>query len=112
MPVQTLDGTVEITLATRRQSGTYAQIEREGTAGRGMGAGDLLVTPRIVLPEKIDADLEAQAKRLSENGPVRSSRRQGSEGAPKLTRQNLPSVPGTDSIRDRGRQGAVARSRN
>ncbi len=64
----TLDGTVEITLPPGANRGRTLRLRGKGLPA-ATGAGDLLVTPRIVLPEKIDADLEAQAKRLSENAP-------------------------------------------
>ncbi len=68
IPVQTLDGAVEITLPPGANRGRTLRLRGKGLPAAA-GAGDLLVTPRIALPEKIDADLEALIKRLSETAP-------------------------------------------
>ena len=59
---------MEITLPPGANRGRTLRLRGKGLPAVA-GAGDLLVTPRIALPEKIDADLEALIKRLSETAP-------------------------------------------
>ena len=68
VPVATLDGTVEITLPPGANKGRTLRLRGKGLPGPA-GAGDLLVTPRLTLPERPDADLEALAKRLRDEHP-------------------------------------------
>jgi DnaJ-class molecular chaperone len=58
--VPTLDGSVEMTVPAWSNSGRVLRLRGKGMPSAGGGsAGDLLVTLRIGLPEKPDADLEA-----------------------------------------------------
>jgi len=63
--VPTLDGSVDFTLP----AGTGQRVFR--LKGKGIvnkeGAGDLLVTTRVVLPEKLDEDLVAVLKKMREH---------------------------------------------
>ena len=68
VPVATLDGTVEITLPPGANKGRTLRLRGKGMPGPN-GAGDLLVTPRVVLPERSDPELEALAKRLRDEQP-------------------------------------------
>jgi DnaJ-class molecular chaperone len=68
VPVATLDGTVEITLPPGANKGRTLRLRGKGMPGPN-GAGDLLVTPRVALPERPDADLEALAKRWRDEHP-------------------------------------------
>ncbi len=68
VPVTTLDGTVEITLPPGANKGRTLRLRGKGMPGQG-GVGDLLVTPRIALPERVDPDLEALATRLRDHEP-------------------------------------------
>ena len=68
VPVATLDGTVEITLPPGANKGRTLRLRGKGMPGP-TGAGDLLVTPRVALPEKTDPELEALAKRLRDEQP-------------------------------------------
>ena len=57
--VPTLDGTIELTLPSGHRSGRTLRLRGRGLpAANGQTAGDLLITPRIVLPEGTDSDLE------------------------------------------------------
>lgn len=68
VPVTTLDGTVEITLPPGANKGRTLRLRGKGMPGP-TGAGDLLVTPRVVLPERIDSDLEDLARRWRDENP-------------------------------------------
>jgi DnaJ-class molecular chaperone len=57
--VPTLDGSVELSLPAGARNGRTLRLRGKGLpAGNGHPAGDLLVTPRIVLPEGSDPALE------------------------------------------------------
>jgi DnaJ-class molecular chaperone len=56
--VPTLSGKVQITIPPNSSSGRVLRLKGKGLP-KATGAGDLLVTPRIVLPEGASADLEA-----------------------------------------------------
>ena len=68
IPVPTLDGTVEITLPPGANRGRTLRLR-----GKGLPAspkpGDLLVTPRIALPDRIDPDLETLMKQWKDDKP-------------------------------------------
>ncbi len=68
VPVTTLDGTVEIKLPPGANKGRTLRLRGKGMPGPH-GAGDLLVTPRIALPERHDPELDALAKRLRDEHP-------------------------------------------
>jgi DnaJ-class molecular chaperone len=66
--VPTLDGAVELAIPPGTSSGRTFRLKGKGFPGKG-GAGDLLATVRIMLPEGGDADLEALMKRWREGKP-------------------------------------------
>ncbi len=68
VPVATLDGTVEITLPPGANKGRTLRLRGKGMPGPN-GTGDLLVTPRVTLPERTDADLDALARRWRDEQP-------------------------------------------
>ena len=68
VPVATLDGAVEITLPPGANKGRTLRLRGKGMPGPS-GAGDLLVTPRVALPERADPELEALAKRWRDEQP-------------------------------------------
>jgi len=63
--VPTLDGSVDLTLPAGAASQRVFRLKGKGVQSKD-GAGDLLVTTRIVLPERIDDDLETALRRLRE----------------------------------------------
>ncbi len=58
IPVPTLSGKVQVTIPPNSSSGRVLRLKGKGLPTK-TGAGDLLVTPRIVLPDGADAELEA-----------------------------------------------------
>jgi DnaJ-class molecular chaperone len=66
--VPTLDGSVDLTLPPGTNGARVFRLKGKGVKARE-GAGDLLVTPRIVLPDTIDPDLEAALVRLRDTKP-------------------------------------------
>lgn len=68
VPVATLDGAVEITLPPGANKGRTLRLRGKGLPGPS-GAGDLLVTPRVALPERADPELEALARRWRDEHP-------------------------------------------
>ena len=68
VPVPTLDGAVEIALPPGANKGRTLRLRGKGLPGAN-GAGDLLVTPRVTLPERADPDLEALAKQWRDERP-------------------------------------------
>jgi DnaJ-class molecular chaperone len=66
--VPTLDGSVDLTLPPGTTGARVFRLKGKGVQAKD-GAGDLLVTPRIVLPQTIEPDLEAALKRLREETP-------------------------------------------
>jgi DnaJ-class molecular chaperone len=75
IPVPTLSGRVQVTVPPHSSSGRVLRLKGKGLPKQS-GAGDLLVTPRIVLPEGTDGELEAlmrrwrEEKRPSPRGPT------------------------------------------
>jgi DnaJ-class molecular chaperone len=65
IPVPTLSGKVQVTIPPRSSSGRVLRLKGKGLP-KAEGMGDLLVTPRIVLPEGADGELEALARRWRE----------------------------------------------
>jgi DnaJ-class molecular chaperone len=63
--VPTLDGAVELAIPPSTNSGRTFRLKGKGFPGKG-GAGDLLATVRIMLPEGGDHDLEALMKKWRE----------------------------------------------
>jgi DnaJ-class molecular chaperone len=66
--VPTLDGAAEITVPAGSTGQRTLRLRGKGVAA-AEGAGDLLVTLRIVLPERPDPELEALARRLRDADP-------------------------------------------
>jgi DnaJ-class molecular chaperone len=66
--VPTLDGAVELAIPAGTNSGRTFRLKGKGFPGKN-GAGDLLATIRIVLPEGGDAELEALMKEWREDRP-------------------------------------------
>ncbi|MGH6673468.1 MAG: DnaJ C-terminal domain-containing protein [Xanthobacteraceae bacterium] len=60
--VPTLDGHVELTIPAWTSSGRTFRLRGKGFPAKS-GKGDLLATVRIVLPEKVDAELDALMKK-------------------------------------------------
>jgi DnaJ-class molecular chaperone len=66
----TLDGHVELTIPRHSNGGRTLRLRGKGLpAAGGKPAGDLLVGLRIVLPDAVDADIEALAERLRSDRP-------------------------------------------
>ena len=68
IPVPTLDGTVEITLPPGANRGRTLRLRGKGIPS-AQGAGDLLVTPKIVLPERIEPELNEMMQRWRDEKP-------------------------------------------
>jgi DnaJ-class molecular chaperone len=67
IPVPTLSGKVQVTIPPNSSSGRTLRLKGKGLP-RASGQGDLLVTPRIVLPEGADGELEALMKKWRASG--------------------------------------------
>lgn len=65
--VPTLSGKVHVTVPPRSSSGRTLRLKGKGLP-KASGAGDLLVSPRIVLPETGDPELEALMQRWRDSG--------------------------------------------
>ncbi|WP_222876870.1 DnaJ C-terminal domain-containing protein [Terrihabitans soli] len=66
--VPTLDGTVELTLPPKTTGKGALRLKGKGVQAKPV-PGDLLVSPRIVMPEGPDAELENLAKRMKDGAP-------------------------------------------
>lgn len=66
--VPTLDGSVDLTLPPRTTGSSALRLKGKGVQAKE-GAGDLLVTPRVVLPKGEDGELDAAMRRLREEAP-------------------------------------------
>ncbi len=66
--VPTLSGKVQVTVPPHSSSGRVLRLRGKGLPKAG-GSGDLLVTPRIVLPETTDPELEVLMKRQRDGNP-------------------------------------------
>ncbi len=66
--VPTLDGAVELAIPPRTNSGRTFRLRGKGFPAKS-GAGDLMATVRIVLPEGGDTDLEELMKKWREGKP-------------------------------------------
>jgi DnaJ-class molecular chaperone len=68
--VPTLDGLIELALPPGQRSGRTLRLRGKGLpAAAGQPAGDLLITPRIVLPDGADPALSALMHDWAENKP-------------------------------------------
>jgi DnaJ-class molecular chaperone len=67
IPVPTLSGKVQVTLPPYSSSGRTLRLKGKGLPTEH-GHGDLLVSPRIVLPETKDPDLESLMRRWRDEG--------------------------------------------
>ena len=68
--VPTLDGAIELSLPPGARNGRTLRLRGKGLpAGNGLAAGDLLITPRIVLPDGTDEELEALMRRQEAEKP-------------------------------------------
>ncbi|MDQ0391736.1 DnaJ C-terminal domain-containing protein [Labrys monachus] len=65
--VPTLDGSVDLTLPAGTTGLRSFRLKGKGVQVRE-GAGDLIVQPRIIMPDKIPADLEAALLKLRDEG--------------------------------------------
>ena len=66
----TLGGAVELTIPPGSNSGRTLRLRGKGLPASGTAAaGDLLVTLRVALPEKGDAELEALMRRWQAEKP-------------------------------------------
>ncbi len=65
IPVPTLSGKVHVTIKPHSSSGRVLRLKGKGLPKTG-GHGDLLVTPRIVLPEGADKELDDLMRRWRE----------------------------------------------
>jgi DnaJ-class molecular chaperone len=64
--VPTLDGEVSLNIPPNSTGGRALRLKGKGLPVSTGGRGDLLVTPRIVLPETPDPELEALMRRWRE----------------------------------------------
>lgn len=67
--VPTLNGAVELAIPANTSSGRTFRLKGKGLPRNSGGAGDLLVTARIVLPEKSDKGLEELMREWREKRP-------------------------------------------
>lgn len=68
--VPTLDGTIELSLPAGPRSGRTLRLRGRGLpAAGGQPAGDLLITPRIVLPETNDPELDSVMQKWRDEKP-------------------------------------------
>ncbi len=66
--VPTLDGAVELAIPANTSGGRTFRLRGKGLPGKE-GAGDLLATVRIVLPDTSDADLDELMRKLRDSHP-------------------------------------------
>ena len=66
----TLNGEVEVSIAPGTSGGRVLRLRGKGLPATGeQGAGDLLATLRIVLPSKLDGELDALMRKLRDEKP-------------------------------------------
>lgn len=65
--VPTLDGSVDLTLPRGTTGLRSFRLKGKGVQDKD-GAGDLIVQPRIIMPDKVDPDLEAALVKLRDKG--------------------------------------------
>ena len=75
IPVPTLSGKVQVTIPPNSSSGRVLRLKGKGLPTK-TGSGDLLVSPRIVLPDGAEAELEALMRKW------REGKRAGVRGRP------------------------------
>ena len=66
--VPTLDGSVAMTVPPGANGGKAFRLKEKGLPGADGKRGDLIVSPKIVLPEEPDPELEELMKRWREAG--------------------------------------------
>jgi DnaJ-class molecular chaperone len=71
--VPTLDGEVSLNIPPGSTGGKALRLKGKGLPVSTGGRGDLLVTPRIVLPERPDPELEALMRKWRERGGTRAA---------------------------------------
>ncbi|HXL67421.1 MAG TPA: DnaJ C-terminal domain-containing protein, partial [Xanthobacteraceae bacterium] len=64
--VPTLDGAVELKIPPWTTGGRTFRLKGKGLPKKGGGAGDLLVSVQVALPDKPDVELEALMRRRRE----------------------------------------------
>jgi DnaJ-class molecular chaperone len=69
--VPTLDGAVNLTITPKAAGGKTMRLKGKGLPNKNGGRGDLLVTPRIVLPEENDEELATLMRAWKELRPYR-----------------------------------------
>ena len=70
MQVPTIGGAVELTLPPGTNSGRTLRLRGKGLPAAGAAvAGDLLVTLRVTLPEKTDAEFEGLMRKWQSANP-------------------------------------------
>ena len=72
MRVPTLDGAVELAIPPGTNSGRTFRLKGKGLPAKS-GAGDLLATVRIVLPERADDELEELMRKWRDEQALRSA---------------------------------------
>ncbi len=66
--VPTLDGAVDLAIPAGTNSGRTFRLKGKGLPGKD-GVGDLLATIRIMLPDRLDGELEALMRKWREQTP-------------------------------------------
>ena len=66
--VPTLDGAVELAIPAGTNSGRTFRLKGKGLKAKG-GAGDLLATVRVVLPERVDDEFKELMKTWRDKKP-------------------------------------------
>jgi DnaJ-class molecular chaperone len=77
--VPTLDGEVTLSIPPNTSGSRALRLKGKGLPKAGGGRGDLLVTPRVVLPEGGDAELEGLMRQWRETG--RTAKRDSEQDA-------------------------------
>ena len=68
--VPTLDGAVELAIPAGTNSGRTFRLKGKGLAGKAKsGAGDLLATVRVVLPDRVDDEFKELMKKWRDSKP-------------------------------------------
>ncbi len=67
--IPTLGGAVEMNLPAGTNAGRTLRLRGKGLPASGGAAGDLLVTIRVMLPEKTDADFDALMRKWQAEAP-------------------------------------------
>jgi curved DNA-binding protein len=80
IPVQTVEGRVNLTIPPGTQSGKRFRLRGKGIPKKRAGAGDIIVTTQIRVPETLSAEEKALFEKLSERSKFHP-RRKGSQRA-------------------------------